>query len=75
LIIAGRATPSLLVSYELSLAEAPDAYDKFDKWADGYTRVLLHPCNQAERPGSGLVLVVGSAALIPFDICGIGVRP
>ena len=43
LIIAGRATPSLLVSHELPLAEAPDAYDKFDKRADGYTKVLLHP--------------------------------
>jgi glutathione-independent formaldehyde dehydrogenase len=43
LIIAGRATPSLLVSHELPLAEAPDAYDKFDKRADGYTKVLMHP--------------------------------
>jgi len=43
LIIAGRATPSLLVSHELPLAEAADAYDKFDKRADGYTKVLLHP--------------------------------
>jgi glutathione-independent formaldehyde dehydrogenase len=43
LIIAGQATPSLLVSHELPLAEAPDAYDKFDRRADGYTKVLLHP--------------------------------
>ena len=43
LIIAGRATPSLLVSHAVSLSEAPDAYDKFDKRADGYTKVLLHP--------------------------------
>ena len=43
LIIAGRATPSLLVSHELSLDEAPAAYDRFDKRADGYTKVLLHP--------------------------------
>jgi glutathione-independent formaldehyde dehydrogenase len=43
LIIAGKATPSLLVSHELPLAEAPGAYDKFDKRADGYTKVLLHP--------------------------------
>ena len=43
LIVAGRATPSLLVSHELILADAPDAYDKFDKRADGYTKVLLHP--------------------------------
>ena len=43
LIIAGRATPSLLVSHELSLDEAPAAYEKFDQRADGYTKVLLHP--------------------------------
>jgi glutathione-independent formaldehyde dehydrogenase len=43
LIITGQATPSLLVSHELPLAEAPDAYDKFDKRAEGYTKVLLHP--------------------------------
>jgi glutathione-independent formaldehyde dehydrogenase len=43
LIIAGKATPSLLVSHELTLDQAVDAYDKFDKRADGYTKVLLHP--------------------------------
>jgi glutathione-independent formaldehyde dehydrogenase len=43
LIIAGKATPSLLVSHELSLDEAPAAYEKFDKRVDGYTKVLLHP--------------------------------
>jgi glutathione-independent formaldehyde dehydrogenase len=43
LIIAGQATPSLLVSHELPLDQAPEAYDKFDKRADGYTKVLLHP--------------------------------
>ena len=43
LIIAGRAHPSWLVSHEVSLAEAPAAYEKFDKRADGYTKVLLHP--------------------------------
>jgi glutathione-independent formaldehyde dehydrogenase len=43
LIVAGHATPSLLVSHELALDTAPDAYDKFDKRVDGYTKVLLHP--------------------------------
>jgi glutathione-independent formaldehyde dehydrogenase len=43
LIIRGRATPSLIVSHEVSLDEAPDAYDKFDKRVDGYTKVLLRP--------------------------------
>jgi glutathione-independent formaldehyde dehydrogenase len=43
LIIAGRATPSDIVSHELPLSEAPGAYDKFDNRVDGYTKVLLHP--------------------------------
>jgi glutathione-independent formaldehyde dehydrogenase len=43
LIIAGRATPSKIVSHELPLTEAPGAYDKFDKREDGYTKVILHP--------------------------------
>ncbi len=43
MIIAGRATPSKIVSHELPLTEAPDAYDKFDKRVDGYTKVILHP--------------------------------
>ncbi len=43
LIIHGKATPSVIVSHEVSLTEAPTAYDKFDKRIDGYTKVLLHP--------------------------------
>jgi len=43
LIIAGRATPSFVVSHEISLEEAPLAYEKFDKRIEGYTKVLIHP--------------------------------
>jgi glutathione-independent formaldehyde dehydrogenase len=43
LIVAGRATPSLIVSHELGLDEAPEAYEKFDKRIEGYTKVVLHP--------------------------------
>ena len=43
LIVSGRAEPSLIVSHELPLDAAPDAYDKFDKRIDGYTKVVLHP--------------------------------
>jgi glutathione-independent formaldehyde dehydrogenase len=43
LIIRGQARPSQIVSHELSLDQAVDAYDKFDRRADGYTKVLLHP--------------------------------
>ncbi|MBV9208042.1 MAG: aldehyde dehydrogenase, partial [Actinobacteria bacterium] len=43
LIIRGQARPSQIISHELPLQAAPEAYDKFDKRADGYTKVLLHP--------------------------------
>jgi glutathione-independent formaldehyde dehydrogenase len=43
LITAGRATPSFIVSHELSLEEAPEAYKRFDRREDGWTKVLLHP--------------------------------
>jgi threonine dehydrogenase-like Zn-dependent dehydrogenase len=43
LIISGRAKPSFVVSHEVSLDDAVDAYDKFDRRVDGYTKVLLHP--------------------------------
>jgi len=43
LIIRGKAEPSRIVSHELPLDDVADAYDKFDKRVDGYTKVLLHP--------------------------------
>ncbi|HLH71157.1 MAG TPA: glutathione-independent formaldehyde dehydrogenase [Candidatus Dormibacteraeota bacterium] len=43
LIIAGRARPSFVVSHEVPLDQAPEAYEKFDKRIDGYTKVILHP--------------------------------
>ncbi len=43
LIVAGRAEPSLIVSNEVKLDEAADAYEKFDKRVDGYTKVILKP--------------------------------
>ncbi|MEU0597942.1 glutathione-independent formaldehyde dehydrogenase [Streptomyces sp. NPDC006393] len=43
LIIAGRAKPSFVVSHELPLEQAPQAYEKFDKRIEGYTKVVLHP--------------------------------
>jgi glutathione-independent formaldehyde dehydrogenase len=47
LITAGRATPSFIVSHELSLEEAPEAYKRFDRREDGWTKVLLHPSRAA----------------------------
>ena len=43
LIIAGKASPSFVVSHQVPLDDAPDAYDKFDKRIDGYTKVILKP--------------------------------
>ncbi|HEV7566179.1 MAG TPA: glutathione-independent formaldehyde dehydrogenase [Microbacteriaceae bacterium] len=43
LIIHDRANPSLIVSHELSLDDAPDAYNHFDNRDDGWTKVILHP--------------------------------
>ncbi|HEY3941200.1 MAG TPA: glutathione-independent formaldehyde dehydrogenase [Acidimicrobiales bacterium] len=43
LIIAGRASPSFIVSHQVGLAEAPAAYEHFDARDDGWTKVLLHP--------------------------------
>jgi glutathione-independent formaldehyde dehydrogenase len=43
LIITGRARPSWIVSHELPFDQAPEAYDKFDRRIDGWTKVLLHP--------------------------------
>jgi glutathione-independent formaldehyde dehydrogenase len=43
LIIAGRAQPSFVVSKELPLSEAPDAYRRFDERAEGYSKVVLRP--------------------------------
>jgi glutathione-independent formaldehyde dehydrogenase len=43
LITADKAHPSLIVSHELPLTEAPDAYKNFDERTDGWTKVVLHP--------------------------------
>ena len=43
MIIAGKAKPSFVVSHQVPLADAPDAYDKFDKRVEGYTKVILNP--------------------------------
>jgi hypothetical protein len=53
LIIQGRAEPSRLVSHELGLEEAVDAYDSFDKRLDGWTKVLLRPASWV--PSRGVV--------------------
>src|SRR5579871_2417502 len=41
LIIQGRAKPSQIVSHHVPITAAPDAYEKFDRREDGYTKVLI----------------------------------
>jgi len=43
LIIAGRAKPSFVVSHDVPLDDAAEAYRKFDRREEGYTKVILHP--------------------------------
>ncbi len=43
LIHKGKANPAFLVSHELSLEAAPDAYKRFDNREDGWTKVVLKP--------------------------------
>jgi threonine dehydrogenase-like Zn-dependent dehydrogenase len=43
LIAEDKVTPSRIVSHELSLDQAPDAYLHFDNREDGWTKVVLKP--------------------------------
>jgi glutathione-independent formaldehyde dehydrogenase len=43
LIAGGKAKPSWIVSHEISLDGAPEAYEHFDNRDDGWTKVVLHP--------------------------------
>ena len=43
MIISGKAKPGFVVSHSVPLDDAPDAYTKFDKRIDGYTKVILKP--------------------------------
>ena len=40
MIIAGKADPSFVVSHEIGIEEAAEAYRKFDGRVEGYTKVL-----------------------------------
>ena len=43
LIVTGRARPGFIVSHNVPLDEAPDAYRMFDQREPGYTKVVLKP--------------------------------
>ena len=43
LVAGGKARPSFIVSHELPLDRAPEAYRNFDSRENGWTKVVLHP--------------------------------
>jgi glutathione-independent formaldehyde dehydrogenase len=43
LIAADKAHPSFIVSHELPLSRAPEAYEHFDARDEGWTKVVLKP--------------------------------
>ncbi len=50
LIHKDRAQPSWIVSHELALDEAPQAYQHFDDRDNGWTKVILHPDKASRIP-------------------------
>jgi glutathione-independent formaldehyde dehydrogenase len=46
LISSGKAKPSVIISHELSLDEAPEGYKHFDSRDRGWTKVILKPGKQ-----------------------------
>ena len=49
LISAGKATPSKIISHEISLDEAPEAYKHFDDRDKGWTKIILKPGKSAKK--------------------------
>jgi glutathione-independent formaldehyde dehydrogenase len=43
LISAGRIKPSVVISHRLPLADAPEAFRRFDRREDGYIKIILDP--------------------------------
>jgi threonine dehydrogenase-like Zn-dependent dehydrogenase len=43
LIAEGKATPSFIISHELPLDRAAEAYENFDARKEGWTKVVLKP--------------------------------
>jgi glutathione-independent formaldehyde dehydrogenase len=49
MIVNGKAKPSKIVSHRIAIDEAPDAYQKFDKRVEGYTKVLIKFDNKGNK--------------------------
>lgn len=50
LIVTGKAKPTFVVSHRLPLEAAPDAYAKFERRVEGYTKVILKPGARKAAP-------------------------
>jgi glutathione-independent formaldehyde dehydrogenase len=51
LIIAGKIHPGRIVSKRIGFDDVPEAYQRFDRREDGYTKVILRPNRSAEVRG------------------------
>lgn len=49
LIHSGKAKPSFLVSHELPLEDAPEAYARFNERKEGWTKIILKPGSESTR--------------------------
>ncbi len=49
LIATGKAKPSMIISHELGLDEAPTAYENFDERKNGWTKVVLKPAGAGQK--------------------------
>lgn len=58
LIHLGKAKPSFLVSHELPLEGAPEAYARFNKREEGWTKVILKPGSESARGSKKALSVV-----------------
>ena len=52
LISSGKAKPSSIISHELSLDEAPEAYKHFNDRDKGWTKVILKPEKSSSKKGN-----------------------
>jgi len=69
LIVAGWATPSFVVSKELPLEDARDAYARFDRREDGYSKVVLKPSALLERETSVKMRTLGKTGIKVSPYC------
>lgn len=64
MIISGQADPSFVVSHEIGIEEAPQAYKKFDQRIEGYTKVLyVFPISSSSWTSVGAGFCLGDRSL------------